>query len=203
MFDIYAADSTNWADFTRYMADILNVVERAEAVVAATDRRIASLAEGLRAGAEAPVVSVVLYGEFGVLSGAPYFAYNQVMAQAGIVRPDSQTLGNDAFDAANETYWAPLSEERLPIIDGDVLVMMLSQTPEDLAYADPLVSDIASDPLWGALNAVRRGRFYTVPYQRWISFDPYSVNRVIDDLFVSVGGVDPAEVSPNPLLAGR
>jgi iron complex transport system substrate-binding protein len=200
LFDIYATDSTNWADFTRYMADILNVTEKAEVVIEQTNARIDALNEVYQSEADEPVVSVVFYGEYGILSGAPYFAYNQVMAQAGILRPESQSLDNDEFDAVNDIYWATLSEEQLPLIDADVLVMMLSQTPDELAFAEPLVSNIGDDPLWGALNAVQTERFYTVPYQRWISFDPYSVNRIIDDLFLTVAQVDSSEVAPNPFL---
>jgi iron complex transport system substrate-binding protein len=200
LFDIYETDSTHWADWTRYIADVLNADEQAEALIEQTNARIAALGELYQTEAETPVVSVILYGEYGILSGAPYFVYNQVMQQAGIARPETQSLDNDEFDAINEIYWATLSEEQLPLIDGDVLVMMLSQTPEELAFAQPLVSDVASNPLWGALKAVQTERFYTVPYQRWISFDPYSVNRIVDDLFLTVAGVDSTEVAPNPFV---
>lgn len=200
LFDIYATDSTNWADFTRYMADILNIREQAEALIAQTDARIAALNDYYQTEANAPVVSVVLYGEYGILSGAPYFAYNQIMNKAGILRPEVQSLDTEEFDAINEIYWATLSEEQLPLIDGDVLIMMLSQSPEELTYTEPLVSNIQAHPLWGALNAVQTNRFYTIPYQRWISFDPYSVNRIIDDLFQTIARVDAAEIAPNPFL---
>jgi iron complex transport system substrate-binding protein len=201
LFDIYATDSIYWADFTRYIADILNATEEAEAIIAQTDARIDALNEVYYAQADAPVVSAILYGDYGILSGAPYFAYNQVMEQAGIVRPEIQSLNNEEFDSANEIYWATVSEEQLPLIDGDVLVMMVSQTPEEIAFADTLISNIANDPLWGTLNAVQTERFYTVAYQRWISFDPYSVNRIIDDLFLTVASVDSSEVAPNPFLS--
>ncbi|MCU0463376.1 MAG: iron-siderophore ABC transporter substrate-binding protein [Anaerolineae bacterium] len=200
-FDIYGTDSTQWEDFTRYMGDILNVREEAEALITQTNDRITALGDYYRTQAGEPTTSVVLYGSYGILSGAPYFVYNQIMAQAGIVRPEFQALDNEAYDAANDVYWATLSVEQLPVVDGDVLVMMVSQTEEEIAFAEELTSNMANDPLWGALNAVQTGRFYTVPYQRWISFDPYSVNRIIDDLFTTVVGVDAAEVAPNPFVS--
>jgi iron complex transport system substrate-binding protein len=196
LFDIYATDSESWTDFSRYIGDILNASDEVEAIIEQTDARIAALGEYAQTEADNPVTSVVLYSEYGILSGAPYFVYNQVMAQADIARPEFQTISSEEFDEANEIYWAFLNEEQLPLIDGDILVMMVSQTPEEIAYADALLDDIGSDPLWGFLTAVRNDEVYSVPYQRWISFDPYSVNALIDDLFQIIAGSN--ELAPNP-----
>ncbi len=200
LFDIYATNSTSWSDYSRYIGNILNANEETEAIIEQTEERIAVLSDLYQANVPSEVVSVILYGEFGILSGAPYFVYNQVMNQANIVRPEIQSLDSEEFDTVNEIYWQSLSEEQLNIVDADVLVMMISQNPDELAFTDELVSNIDADPLWSILNAVQNDRFYTVPYQRWISFDPYSVNRIIDDLFLTLLEVEPAEVAANPFI---
>jgi iron complex transport system substrate-binding protein len=199
-FDIYATDSASWADFTRYYGDILNARETTDAFIAQTDARIAALGDALDAAGD-PTVSVFFYSEFGLLVGAPYFSYNQVLAQAGAQRPEGQTQDRETFDSINEIYWAFLSEEQIATLDADKLLIMLLQTEEGLVFAQPFIEGIETHPLWGALDAVQNERFAFVPYDQWISFDLYSINKTIDQLFERVLEQDPAQAAPNPFLA--
>jgi ABC-type Fe3+-hydroxamate transport system substrate-binding protein len=58
---------------------------------------------------------------------------------------------------------------------------------------------LVANPLWQTLSAVQNGNVYRVS-DYWYRGGSYTlaVHQVIDDLFIHLAGVDPAEVSPNP-----
>jgi ABC-type Fe3+-hydroxamate transport system substrate-binding protein len=60
-------------------------------------------------------------------------------------------------------------------------------------------SSLRESAVWQSLDVVQRGDVAEVGGY-WFFDTPYDLNKVIDDLFRHVVEVDPAEVSPNPLI---
>ncbi|MEZ4730971.1 MAG: ABC transporter substrate-binding protein [Caldilineaceae bacterium] len=192
-FNIYDNNEDRWATFTEFFGNVLNAGDETQALIDATDERIAALGDYLQTEAGDPTVSVFASPDGNIYYGAPYFAYNQVLAQAGIARPAAQAVTQAEYDTLFDIYWATVSLEKLDTLDADYLLM--------LDYGNPdAVTALADEPIWQALQAVQNARFFTVPGQQWLSFDIYSINKTLDNLFTIVGNVDPAEVAPNPFL---
>ncbi|MCG8351264.1 MAG: ABC transporter substrate-binding protein [Chloroflexales bacterium] len=196
-FDIYNNNENRWSTFTKYFGNVLNVSDEAQTLIDATNDRIATLGDYIVTEAGNPIVSVVQEWEGTISYGAPYFAYNQIMAQADIARPNNQDLTQAEYEASFDEHWANVSLEQLDTIDAEYLLLL------SFAYAESSgnVAELREEPIWAMLDAVQNDQFVAVPWQQWLSFDIYSVNKTIDDLFRIVGHVDPAEAAPNPFSA--
>lgn len=198
-FDIYAQNSDRWSTFSEFYGNVFNVQEQTQQFIDITNTRIAALGEHIRLEAGNPTVSVVQEWEGNVDYGAPYFAYNQIMAQANIARPAVQDITQTEYEAIFEEYWANVSLEQLETIDADYLLLLSFTYHENGGN----IEELNEKPIWATLNAVQDDQFVAVSWQQFVAFDIYSINKTIDDLFRIVGEVDPAEVSPNPFLTGQ
>ncbi len=194
-FNIYDNNENRWSTFAEYFGSVLNAQEETQALIDATNERIAALGDYADEVGD-PSVSVFSSWDGTVNYGAPYFAYNQIMAQADIERPDNQALTQADYESQFEEYWANVSLERLDTIDADRLLLLSF----DWREGDE-VEAFVGEPIWAALEAVQNEQFFAVPGQQWFAFDPYSINKTIDDLIPILGGADPTEVSPNPFLS--
>lgn len=196
-FDIYNNNENSWSTFTAYFGDVLNASDEAQSLIDTTNERITALEDYVATEAGDPTVSVVQEWEGTISYGAPYFAYNQVMAQANIARPEGQAVTQDEYETRFDEYWANVSLEQLNTADAEYLLLL------SFAYDESggTIEELREEPIWAALDAVQNDQFVAVPWQQWLSFDVYSVNKTIDDLFRIVGGVEAAEVAPNPFNA--
>ncbi|NOK63316.1 MAG: hypothetical protein GFH27_549361n49 [Chloroflexi bacterium AL-W] len=196
-FDIYHNNENSWSTFTAYFGDVLNASDEAQALVDATNERIAALEAYVATEAGDPTVFVVQEWEETISYGAPYFAYNQIMAQANMARPETQAVIQDEYETSFDEYWANVSLEQLDTVDAEYLLLL------SLVYDESggTIDELREEPIWAALDAAQNDQFVAVPWQQWLSFDVYSVNKTIDDLFRIVGGSEAAEVAPNPFSA--
>jgi iron complex transport system substrate-binding protein len=197
-FNIYDNNEDRWSTFTEYFGDVLDVQEESQSLIDATNERIEALSDYARNEAGNPSVSVFASWDGTVNYGAPYFAYNQIKAGADLARPANQDLTQAEYETSFEEYWANVSLEKLDTIDADRLLLLSF----DFREGDE-ISEFVDEPIWAALEAVKNEQFQAVSGQQWLSFDVYSINKTIDDLFRIVGNIDPAEVSPNPFLAAE
>ncbi|MBI0295247.1 ABC transporter substrate-binding protein [Streptomyces sp. PRKS01-29] len=125
----------------RDMGRIFNVSDRAEKLIAESEKNIAAVSEKVK-GAKPPKV-MVLFSNMSMGSNdfSSVFAkgiVNDILAKAG---------GANAFENAATTTFADLSEEKVAATDVDALVVIGYHDPDPAAYAKKLLKEF---PQWPA-----------------------------------------------------
>jgi len=92
-----------------------------------------------------------------------------ILEEVGLQRPKSQIVQNAVS--------APLSEEKLEDIDGDVVFVLIMGDGGKKAF-----DELQHKPLWKRLKAVQNGQVFTVDRQPWHIPSPIAADIVIDDL---------------------
>ena len=126
------------------IADAAGVQDKADALLAFTQRQQTRLAETL-ANAESP--TVYLSGNSSMLSTA-----GDAMYQSDMIR---MAGGVNAAAEITDTYWAEISWEQLLAWDPDYIILA--------SDADYTVEDVLADPNLAGCNAVENGNVYQIP----------------------------------------
>lgn len=114
----------------------------------------------------------------------------------GVTQPESQ---RPFYDKTTNFIQIDVGRESWAQVDGDYLFIYgVQPTPEGTTEAQTLVASLEDDPIWNALEVVQRERVYAVG-GHWHGFGVLAAHDVMDDMFRLLAGVEPAEVSPNPL----
>jgi Periplasmic binding protein/AMIN domain len=95
-----------------------------------------------------------------------------ILSDLGLQRPQSQ-----AISKPGGTIEA-ISEERLELIDGDLLFM--------LTFSDrdrQMLENLLQKPLWRKLKAVQNGQVYSLDGWTWVVANPLAADAVIEDLY--------------------
>ncbi|MFF4181056.1 ABC transporter substrate-binding protein [Streptomyces sp. NPDC001750] len=125
----------------RDMGKVFGVSDRAEKLIAESDKRIADIAEKVK-GKKKPKV-MVLFSNM-AMGGNDFSSvvakgiYNDILAKAG---------GTNAFESASKTSFADLSKEKIAAADVDALVVIGYNDPDPTAYAKKLLKEF---PQWPA-----------------------------------------------------
>ncbi len=125
----------------RDMGKVFNVTDKAEQLIAASEKSIAAVAEKVK-GEKKPNV-MVLFSNM-TMGGNDFSSvvakgiYNDILAKAG---------GTNAFENASETSFADLSKEKVAATDVDALVVIGYNDPDPAAYAKKLLKEF---PQWPA-----------------------------------------------------
>jgi iron complex transport system substrate-binding protein len=125
----------------RDMGKIFGVGDRAEKLIAESDKRIAEISEKVK-GEKKPKV-VILFSNM-AMGGNDFSSvvakgiYNDILAKAG---------GTNAFESASSTSFADLSKEKVAAADVDALVVISYNDPDPTAYAKKLLKEF---PQWPA-----------------------------------------------------
>ncbi|MFD9433468.1 ABC transporter substrate-binding protein [Streptomyces sp. NPDC060002] len=125
----------------RDLGKVFGVGDRAEKIVAASQKRIADVAAKVK-GEQRPKV-MVLFSNM-AMGGNDFSSvvakgiYNDILAKAG---------GSNAFESASETSFADLSKEKVAATDVDALVVIGYNDPDPAAYAEKLLKEF---PQWPA-----------------------------------------------------
>ncbi|MET9130982.1 ABC transporter substrate-binding protein [Streptomyces antibioticus] len=125
----------------RDMGKVFNVTDRAEQLIAASEKSIAAVAEKVK-GEKKPNV-MVLFSNM-TMGGNDFSSvvakgiYNDILAKAG---------ATNAFENASETSFADLSKEKVAATDVDALVVIGYNDPDPAAYAKKLLKEF---PQWPA-----------------------------------------------------
>lgn len=125
----------------RDMGKIFNVSDKAEKLIAASEKNIAAVSEKVQ-GEKKPKV-MVLFSNMSMGSNdfSSVFAkgiVNDILAKAG---------GANAFENAATTTFADLSKEKVAATDVDALVVLSYNDPNPAAYAKKLLKEF---PQWPA-----------------------------------------------------
>ncbi|MEU5535994.1 ABC transporter substrate-binding protein [Streptomyces sp. NPDC020362] len=125
----------------RDMGKIFNVSDRAEKLIAATEKHIGEVSAKVK-GKKAPKVMVLFsnmsMGGNAFSSVVAQGIYNDILAKAG---------GANAFASASKTSFADLSKEKVAATDVDALVVIGYNDPHPAAYAKKLLKEF---PQWPA-----------------------------------------------------
>jgi iron complex transport system substrate-binding protein len=125
----------------RDMGKVFNVSDRAEKLIAASQKNIAAVSAKVQ-GAKKPKV-MVLFSNMAMGSNA----FSAVVAN-GIVNDILTTAGGtNAFASASRTTFADLSKEKVAATDVDALVVISYNDPDPTAYAKQLLKEF---PQWPA-----------------------------------------------------
>ncbi|XUL85674.1 ABC transporter substrate-binding protein [Streptomyces galilaeus] len=125
----------------RDMGKVFNVPEKAEKLIAASEKNIAAVSAKVKAE-KAPKVMVLFsnmsMGGNDFSSVVANGIYNDILAKAG---------GSNAFENASTTSFADLSKEKVAATDVDALVVIGYNDPNPAAYAKKLLKEF---PQWPA-----------------------------------------------------
>ncbi|MFD5653398.1 ABC transporter substrate-binding protein [Streptomyces sp. NPDC127039] len=125
----------------RDMGKIFNVGDKAEKLIAASEKKIAAVAAKVK-GEKKPEVMVLFsnmsMGGNDFSSVVAKGIYNDILAKAG---------GTNAFENASEGSFADLSKEKVAATDVDALVVIGYNDPNPAAYAEKLLKEF---PQWPA-----------------------------------------------------
>lgn len=125
----------------RDMGKVFNVTEKAEKLIAASEKNIAAVSAKVKAE-KTPKVMVLFsnmsMGGNDFSSVVAKGIYNDILARAG---------GSNAFENASKTSFADLSKEKVAATDVDALVVIGYNDPNPAAYAKKLLKEF---PQWPA-----------------------------------------------------
>ncbi|MEU2990455.1 ABC transporter substrate-binding protein [Streptomyces griseoincarnatus] len=125
----------------RDMGKVFNVSDRAEKLIAASEKNIASVSDKVK-GEKKPKVMVLFsnmsMGGNDFSSVVAKGIYNDILTKAG---------GTNAFENASKTSFADLSKEEVAATDVDALVVIAYNDPNPAAYAKKLLKEF---PQWPA-----------------------------------------------------
>ncbi|MCL2730440.1 MAG: ABC transporter substrate-binding protein [Actinomycetia bacterium] len=125
----------------RDMGRIFDVGERADAVIAASRKRIAAVRQKVGNTGKPKVMVVfsnMVMGSNAFSSVAAHGIYNDILAKAG---------GANAFASATPNSFADLSKEQVAAADVDALVVISYNDPHATAYAQQILKEF---PQWPA-----------------------------------------------------
>ncbi len=190
----------DWKLMMEFWSDVLGIQEVYADMLANYEARITEFQEALTDNPEISIIGASSYGAYMWLEDtAPGF----VLMDAGLARPESQALsGQAALDRYDAERWIQLSEERYDLADADhIFVFSYATTdPETLETENNWMAEFRANPIWNSLSASQAGNVHYVGPYWWRAQTYLLANRVLDDLFIYIAGVDPAEVSPNLFL---
>ncbi|MFE2316936.1 ABC transporter substrate-binding protein [Streptomyces sp. NPDC059441] len=125
----------------RDMGKVFNVSDKAEKLIAASEKNIAAVSAKVK-GEKTPKVMVLFsnmsMGGNDFSSVVAKGIYNDILAKAG---------GSNAFENASKTSFADLSKEKVAATDVDALVVVGYNDPNPAAYARKLLKEF---PQWPA-----------------------------------------------------
>jgi iron complex transport system substrate-binding protein len=162
-FDDYGAP---WQDMTRMAGKALGLGKATESMIKDVDARFAAKRQQLSAwrGKKVAVVDPYEPGKYAVFQKTdPKAAF---MIELGLTVPD------EINEAAKDDNAADISSERLDMIDTDLIVILAFDTEQ-------AKSQLAADPIFQGLTAVKDGRVLYVPYSTPAIGAALSFNTVI------------------------
>ncbi|MEM9204310.1 MAG: ABC transporter substrate-binding protein, partial [Actinomycetota bacterium] len=146
--EVIVLQSEGWRDPVIELATALGVPERGEALLALYDQAVADAQGALDPTLEVSVATVYDFA-YAAWVDAPAAVPATLIDLGVTVSPGGGELANESFGRVR-----PLSEEQLPLLDGELLILLqnfeLESEDEALALAE-------ETPLWQSIPAVQSG----------------------------------------------
>ena len=147
--DEYIDFGTPWQEVVRRMARALGETERGEELVSELEAEFERVRQNHPEFTGKTVA--VAYRD-----GGTYGFYTAQDSRARFFEDLGFVVPQTLVDIAGESFYATLSEERLDLLDQDLLVLL------DVPFAEDGAPSPAEDPLLSRLGAVREGRVLNV-----------------------------------------
>ncbi|MEL6528130.1 MAG: ABC transporter substrate-binding protein, partial [Chloroflexota bacterium] len=193
---VFTTEGFTWQDELLFVGDLINEREAAEELITGYDERVEILRELLGDPSEISITVVRVAPENLQIRTSITFT-SQILADVGFTYPEAQA---QVIEESPEELLGGLSimvsEERLDLMDADYIFLYPLSPLPDITQA---VTDLLDNPIFQTLNASQAGNAHGVS-SAWTLSGIHAAHAVLDDLFIYVAGVDPAEVSPNPFL---
>ncbi|WP_439343604.1 ABC transporter substrate-binding protein [Vacuolonema iberomarrocanum] len=158
-----------WKEYVLSWATALGKPNEAQALIQQYEQRIAQFHQAMGDRLNTTVVSVARFGTDQVRIYQKDSFPGAVLAEAGLLRPESQQRNNH-----DET----ISLESLSSIDGDVL-FFVQDDPDESALAKAQESQ-----LWSQLDVVQRDQIHEVSVETWfLNLGIVSAHMMLNDLF--------------------
>ncbi|MEM9770107.1 MAG: iron-siderophore ABC transporter substrate-binding protein [Cyanobacteria bacterium P01_D01_bin.73] len=159
-----------WKDNFKLFAKALGKSERADKLLTGYHTKLSDLKKSLNLTPQDIVVSVLVFGENGVIAQTPRSFSGSILKEIGFSRNEIQ--GNE------DQFFVRISREDIKTPDGDVIFLMHSPT-WDTASAEEFVSD----PVLSTLKAVRKGAVCEVSGDVWGSGRGIlAAQKILDDV---------------------
>lgn len=144
---------TPWQDTTRLVGQILGEAELAESLIAEVEAKFTAVRENNPhfIGKEFALAYSISAGSYGFYSSGDNRA--QFFTQFGLEIPA------ELDEVAGESFYADLSQERIDLLDRDVLIFL------GLQFIEGGRQTIENEPLLNQLNVAKDGRVVYVPVE--------------------------------------
>lgn len=201
-FDVEQA--TSWQVRHRFNGEVLGKSDLAEEQIAAYEQRVAELRTAIEESqgdvSNLTVAVVRLRGEGVINLLGPFYTSVAVIQDVGFDVPDAVDLTLEEMQEAHgNPYNVTVSEELIPMLDGDILFVLGSPGGAEAqsTEGDQIVDEMLADPLWQTLEVVQAGAVYPKG-DYWLQSNILTAHLVIDEL-AEIFEVELA--TPNPFLS--
>lgn len=162
----------NWQEVFNFTAETLERETEAQQIWHHYSQRIEELKTALGSRYHGKTFSIAFaYGQSIYMFPKNSFA-GSIFADLGLQRPSSQ----DVFDPHGRI--GNISDERLDVVDGDILFFGVSDYGHTEAY-----ESLKQKPLWKRLKAVQQRQVYLYHAPTWTGGSPLEADMVLDDLY--------------------
>ncbi|WNZ26373.1 iron-siderophore ABC transporter substrate-binding protein [Leptolyngbya sp. NK1-12] len=165
----------DWKEAFATTAKVLNREAEAQRVWDHYNQRIKDLKSAIGDRYENKTISVVGVYDGGrrAYADAKNSFIGSILEELALQRPPAQNINIDGGGTIDG-----ISEERLELLDGDILFVLVSEFGHTEAY-----ESLKQKPLWKKLNAVQNERVYLVDVFAWSTESPLAADAVFDDLY--------------------
>lgn len=150
-----------WKAYHLLLGEVLNQEALAEEQIATFDQRVAELRDAIEANrgdvSEITVSSVRLMDQENILLLGPLATLPDIIKEIGFNQPDPVDVLVEEFRQSYDSYFVPISKEMIPLVDGDVIIVIGSAggAQAQSVEGDQIISEMMQDPIWQTLNAVQ------------------------------------------------
>lgn len=174
---VYGKRPNFWKENLKIYADALNKADEGAKLMADYDKRIkefqAKMGDQL---AKTKVSLIRSFPDHARIYLNESFS-GSVLVDLGLGRPASQDKVSK--DPANPAVFEKVTEERIPDMDGDIILAFYYGRDKGDSLAK-----FFKNPLWQQLNAVKNKKVIEVNDGHWgLGLGPVAANLIIDDLF--------------------
>ncbi|MEM9776479.1 MAG: ABC transporter substrate-binding protein [Chloroflexota bacterium] len=200
-YDYFTNSAADYEAIISLYGEAINAGDEIDQLLAGIDDRIETLKANLDNAEDTTVSFLAFYGSPDLQVLLSNWPASRIMREVGLSRPEPQNVDNaEATELYGNPYSIQPSIEELPNHDADYIVTMVFASGDDMETTiAETVTDLQEGPLWQQLEGVKNGNAYTVG-GHWVTGGIYDIHKTLDDMFEIFVGVDPAEISPNPVL---
>jgi iron complex transport system substrate-binding protein len=164
--------NVNWKERLNIIAQVLGREEVAQQVLNRYKRRVEALKAALGNRYQDKTISIVY--PFGQNTGihVKNSFFGSILEDLGLQRPPAQAVSLP-YDRI------PVSDERLDLLDGDIMFFGLPRDRDSLESYERL----KRKPMWKQLKAVQKGQVYHVEFDALHEASPLAADILLDDLY--------------------